>query len=86
MINKIKKDQVEKKFKKLLFFIINIFLFVIYFYIFGKFLMKYRTYIAEIKRQLDEAIKQIERIAKLEEVSNMTLEEFCKLYGNKNKI
>lgn len=44
---------------------------------------QYRTYIAEIKRQLDEAIKQIERIAKLEEVSNMTFEEFCKLYGNK---
>ena len=40
---------------------------------------QYSTYIAEIKRQLEEAKKQIERIPKLEEVSNMTLEEFCKL-------
>ena len=47
---------------------------------------QYKTYIVEIKRQLAEAKKQIERIPKLEEVSNMTLEEFCKLYGNKYKI
>lgn len=45
--------------------------------------VQYKKYIAEVKRQLEEAKRQIKRISKLEEVSNMTYEEFCKLYSHK---
>lgn len=45
--------------------------------------VQYEKYIAEVKRQLEEAKKQIDRIPKLEKTSNMTYDEFYKLYSHK---
>ncbi len=45
--------------------------------------VQYKKYITEVKRQLEEAKKQIERIPKLVETSNMTYDEFYKLYISK---
>ena len=45
--------------------------------------VQYKKYITEVKRQLEEAKKQVKRIPKLEETSNMTYDEFYKLYLHK---
>jgi hypothetical protein len=45
--------------------------------------LQYEKYIAEVKRQLEEVKKQIDRIPNLEKTSNMTYDEFYKLYSHK---
>ena len=46
---------------------------------------QYDNYVAEIKRQLEEAKRQADRIKKLEEMCNITFSEFEVMYTKAHK-